>query len=111
MKHIRLAIPNKKILSGTILYNFSKLDVLQVDCKISTSRNISRPIEKIEEILRNTARRVHENYVLDMKRNRLQNYNEEKNDGFRLLRSQSDDFARNSMGQDETTPWRNRMFG
>ena len=77
MKHIRLAIPNKKILSGTILYNFSKLDVLQVDCKISTSRNISRPIEKIEEILRNTARRVHENYVLDMKRNRLQNYNEE----------------------------------
>ena len=107
MKHIRLAIPNKKILSGNILCNFSKLDVLQVDCKVSTSRTFSCSIEKIENVLRNTARRVYKKYALDVKRKHRKD-----SEGFRLLRSQSDDFASSTReNQEETTPWRNRLFG
>ena len=111
MKHIRLAIPNKKILSGNILCNFSKLDVLQVDCKVSTSRTFSCSIERIENVLRNTARRVYKKYALDVKRNHSSSVRKDS-EGFRLLHSQSDDFATaTTENQDETTPWRNRLFG
>jgi small-conductance mechanosensitive channel len=104
MKHIRLAIPNKKLLSGTILCNFSKLDVLQVDCEVSTSRTFSCSTEEIRNVIVKTARTIYNNYVES-----IRSSNSSK-DGIRLLRSQSDDFAMSSKDED-TKSWRNNVFG